>query len=256
MKLVEAFVIAFSMYSRIPMPRVEWKEENMQYAFCFFPAVGAVLGACIFFLGKFLAGGMFGPFFSAALLTVFPILFTGGIHLDGFLDTADALGSCADREKKLEILKDSHAGAFAVLGMGVYLLWSTAVWSEAVGNEAVFFVAACGYVLSRALSGLSVMCFPAARNGGLAKTFQKHAQKRRVCAVLCLWGLAAAGGMLAWDLRLGTAALVCAGGIFFFYGRMSRKQFGGVTGDLAGWFLSVCELGMLTGIVLAERVFF
>ena len=65
----------------------------------------------------------------AALL---PLLVTGGIHLDGFLDVADARSSHQSRARKLEILKDSHVGAFAVIAMGCYLLLYTALWS-AVG---------------------------------------------------------------------------------------------------------------------------
>lgn len=50
-----------------------------------------------------------------AVLILIPVLITGGIHLDGLLDTADALSSYKTKEEKLEILKDSHAGAFAII---------------------------------------------------------------------------------------------------------------------------------------------
>ena len=53
MYLLESCVIAISMYSKIPMPRVEWKEKNMKYAMCFFPLVGCVNGILVFGLGNF-----------------------------------------------------------------------------------------------------------------------------------------------------------------------------------------------------------
>ena len=55
-------------------------------------------------------------------MVVAPIIITGGIHMDGFLDTQDALGSYQPRERRLEILKDSHAGAFAIISCAVYLM--------------------------------------------------------------------------------------------------------------------------------------
>ena len=55
------------------------------------------------------------PFFLAVILTVIPVFVTGGIHVDGLLDTSDALSSWQERTRRLEILKDSHAGAFAII---------------------------------------------------------------------------------------------------------------------------------------------
>lgn len=249
MNLLQSMIIAFSMYSKIPMPRVEWQEKNMKYAMCFFPLIGAVIGTCVLVIGNLLSAGTFGKLFMAAVMTLLPILITGGIHMDGFLDTMDALSSYGDREKKLAILKDSHAGAFAVLGMGCYLVWNVAVWSEA--RAEMLPVIACGYVLSRAFSGLSVVTFPAARNSGLVKTFQDGAHKRRVRIVMICWIAAVSLLMLYLDRKTGITAVLCAVIVFLYYRRICRKQFGGITGDLAGYFLQVCELAVLTGIVLA-----
>ena len=249
MNLLQSMIIAFSMYSKIPMPRVEWQEKNMKYAMCFFPLIGAVIGTCVFLVGNGILRGNFGILFFAGAMTLLPILITGGIHMDGFLDTMDALSSYGDREKKLAILKDSHAGAFAIIGMGCYLVWSAAVWSEVKAE--MLPVIGCGYVLSRALSGFSVVTFPAARSSGLVKTFQDGAHKTRVRIVMLFWMTASAAGMLFCDRIQGAAAILCGAGVFLYYRHICRKQFGGITGDLAGYFLQVCELVMLTGIVVS-----
>ncbi len=52
MKYLRACVIAFAMYSKIPMPKVEWEKESMEYAMCFFPLIGVVTGGCFFFVGR------------------------------------------------------------------------------------------------------------------------------------------------------------------------------------------------------------
>ena len=151
------------------------------------------------------------------------------------MDTMDALGSWGDKEKKLEILKDSHNGAFAVIGICCYFTVSLGVWSE-IRTEMLPVVAA-GYVISRALSGIAVVTFPAARGSGLVKTFQDGAQKKAVkdhndC-------IPDPGGSIFVFLFAGlvmVVLLIIAGAVFGYYYQMSRKQFGGVTGDLAGYF--------------------
>lgn len=249
MRIINSFFIALAMYSRIPVPRVDWKKENMRYAMCFFPVIGIVIGMVMYLAGWLLDKAAVGGLFRSAVFTLIPIIITGGIHMDGFMDTMDALGSWGDREKKLEILKDSHAGAFAILGMGCYLLWSVAVWSEL--SAEVLGVCCVSFVLSRALSGFSVVTFPAARNSGLLKTFQDGAQKKIVRITMCLYVAAAVIMMAVMDVRAMAGAVAGAGIAFLYYVVTSRKQFGGVTGDLAGFFLETAELAMFTGIMVS-----
>lgn len=248
MSIINSFFIALSMYSRIPVPRVDWEKENMRYAMCFFPMIGVVIGAVMYLAGWLLDKTSVGGLFRGVVFTLIPIMITGGIHMDGFMDTMDALGSWGDREKKLEILKDSHAGAFAILGMGCYLMWSMAVWSELPAE--VLRVCGVSFVLSRALSGFSVVTFPAARNSGLLKMFQDGAQKKVVRITMCLYVAAAVIMMAMMDARAMTGAVTGAMIAFLYYIVVSRKQFGGVTGDLAGFFLETAELAMFTGILV------
>ena len=121
-QLFSSCVIAFSTYSRIPMPQVEWNEKNMRHTLACFPLVGAAVGL-IFWLVDVIGYQLgLGMVLRAALLTAVPVVVTGGIHLDGYCDTVDALASHASRERKLEILKDSSAGAFAVIWCAVWFL--------------------------------------------------------------------------------------------------------------------------------------
>lgn len=248
MSIINSFFIALSMYSRIPVPRVDWEKENMRYAMCFFPMIGVVIGAVMYLAGCLLDKATVGGLFRGVVFTLIPIIITGGIHMDGFMDTMDALGSWGDREKKLEILKDSHAGAFAILGMGCYLMWSVAVWSELPAE--VLRVCGVSFVLSRALSGFSVVTFPAARNSGLLKMFQDGAQKKVVRITMCLYVAAAVIMMAVMNARAMTGAVTGVMIAFLYYIVVSRKQFGGVTGDLAGFFLETAELAMFTGILV------
>ncbi len=250
MNLFRALAVALSMYSKIPVPAVKWEEKNMKYAMCFFPVVGVVIGllqllaSCV--MGE---AAHCGTILYAAVMTLIPVAVTGGIHLDGFADTTDALCSYGDREKKLKILKDPNTGAFAVIGLCSYFLAVFALWSEM--PERVVPVTACIYVLSRSLSGISVVTFQAAKESGLLKSFQDAAQETGTRIVLAVWAGAAILSMLCLSWKEGAAAALAALLSFLYYKRMSREKFGGTTGDLAGYFLQVCELAMLAAIVLA-----
>lgn len=250
MRFLGSLAVALSMYSKIPVPTVDWNEKNMKYAMCFFPVAGVVIGTLEYAAGyALLTWTKCGSLFFAAVMILIPVLVTGGIHLDGFADTTDALSSYGDREKKLEILKDPHTGAFAIIWLCVYFLLDAALWSEA--DLSVLPAAAFMFPLSRSLSGISVVSFRAAKNSGLLRTFQDGAQRRRVRVVLILWAAACGAGMIGLSPIPGSLSLAAALLVFLYYFCFSRKQFGGTTGDLAGYFLQVCELAMLGTLIVA-----
>ena len=249
MWLLNAMIIAIAMYSKIPMPRVDWNEKNMRYAMCFFPLVGVIIGVLEIVTGNLITVWKGeGTFFYAVVLTLIPVFITGGIHLDGFADTMDAKSSYGDREKKLEILKDPHTGAFAIISLCSYFLLCVGIFSEMRTER--LFAAALVFVFSRSLSGISVVTFQAAKNSGLLRTFQDGAQKRNVRIVLIIWLLAAGVGFYLTAGLCGVVAAVVGLAVFFYYYQFSRKQFGGITGDLAGYFLQLCELFMLAVLAL------
>lgn len=252
MNLLGAVIIAFSMYSRLPMPRIEWTKERMRYMLCFFPLVGVVIGVFMLLwmqFGELIAGG--GNFFRAVLVLI-PVLVTGGIHVDGLLDTSDALSSYKPMEDKLEILKDSHAGAFAIIVGVCYFLLLFGLYSEVTQEQ--MRLLAVGFVLSRSLSGLSIVLFKKAKNSGLAASFSDMAQQRCVGIVMAAFIVGCSVLIFAMDVCLGASVLAAAALVFVYYRWMSYKKFGGITGDLAGFFLQICELMMALFVVVTARL--
>ena len=246
--------IAVAMYSKLPAPRVDWDERGLSWALCWFPAVGAAIGALLWLWLRLCGLLAVGPVLRGAGALLLPAAVSGGIHLDGFCDTADALGSHQSRERKLEILKDSHTGAFAIICCGLYLLFFFSAWTEVVPRGRAALVLALGPVLSRSLSGLAAASWPNARGSGLLATFTRPMDGRRARAVLGLWVLACCAAMVGLDPWTGAASVASAGLSFLYYRRMSMGQFGGITGDLAGFFLQVCECAMVLSVVLAQRL--
>jgi len=252
-KLYESFKIAFSMYSKIPMPASDWSKENMRYAMCFFPIIGVVIGAILygfFWLSQSLS---FHILFQSSILVLIPVIITGGIHLDGFIDTNDALHSYQPVEKKLEILKDPHIGAFGLIHCCIYFILALGIWGEVDGK--LLGILAVGFVLSRSLSGLSVVTFPMAKNSGLAATFSENAAKKKVKVTMLVYLILCLIGMIMQDFLIGLSCFISAILVFFYYRYKSVKEFGGMTGDLAGYFLQLCELIMgLVGIFVAKLI--
>lgn len=243
----QGFVVAFAMYSKIPMPRIQWTKENMKYCVCFFPLIGAVIGALmqgwLWLSGR--AG--FGAIFSTAVLVLIPVAVTGGIHLDGLLDTADALSSYKSREEKLEILKDSHAGAFAIIVGISYFVLAFGVYSEMTPRR--MMVLGWGFLLSRALSGLALVTFRKAKNTGLLRTFSDASANRRVALVMVIYVILAVGAMIWTEPVRGGICAAMALLTFAWYRSMSYRKFGGITGDLAGCFVQAAELAMALGVI-------
>lgn len=253
MIFLRSLVTAFLMYSKIPMPNVEWREENRRYALCFFPLIGVVTGA-FFLLWRLLCREFeIGFFLNSAVCTAIPILITGGIHLDGFCDVSDAVSSYAEKTRRLEILSDPHIGAFAVIKLAIYLLIQTALFSELSGLSAETVIA-LGFVMSRALSGLAAVIFKNAKKSGTLWAFTEPAHRIVTLAALGIFTAVCAGLMILSSPLCGGLAVAACAVSFVIYRLYSYKQFGGITGDTAGWFLQICELGILAAAVIAEKI--
>lgn len=254
MKLWRNMFMALSMYTKLPMPRVEWKEENMKFMLLFFPLAGVLIGAMEVGVWFLLDGLGMGIIFKSILLTIIPVLFTGGIHMDGFMDTLDGLGSYGGKEKKLEIMKDPNTGAFAVIGYGLYLLMMLGLFTEM--TEKTIIMVGISYIYSRILSGLSVAMFPCSKDSGLVYLFASSAQKKKVKIGLIIQGVLLEVVMLWFFFPQAVVLIGGASIVYIYYWRMSKKNFGGITGDLAGYFLQLCELVMIFCLVMGDKLWF
>lgn len=252
---IESFLIALSMYSTIPVKCLNWNKNNLRHAMIFFPIIGLICGlgiAVIWYICEFL---QVSAFLFSVLALLITVIITGGIHLDGFCDTADALFSRRSQEEKLKILKDSHCGAFAVFSVMLIILLQTADFAEIFQKLDMNFLGILtgGYILSRCLSAISVMTFPCAKTSSLAKIFSEYAtsgSKKILIAEFILISL-----ILIYFYHLLAVTLIgFTMLVFIYYYHMQKTQFGGMTGDLAGFFLILCETVWLSVIALLGSV--
>ncbi len=247
MKILKSIAVAFSMYSRIPMPKFNWESEDMKYHLIFFPWIGAIIGGLEFAWMLCCDKFHIEHFVFTIIAVVIPLMVTGGFHLDGYMDTSDALASWQDREKRLEILKDSHIGAFAVIKLCVFgLVLISAVYSM---DNMAFITWLFLFFEARTISGICVVTNKKAKKEGLLHTEARTANDKVV--LFCLAGefimvCAFAGFYFQWYWTASLGALLVSV-IYYLY--TAYTKFGGITGDLAGWF--VCNAEVLGAVALA-----
>lgn len=248
--ILKSMAITFAMYSKLPVRSFNWEKENMKYCLLFLPMVGLVEGIFLIIFSIFFYKLKVNHILVAAFLTVLPILYTGGIHMDGFLDTMDALGSNQDKQKKLAILKDSNSGAFAITGGLVYILLYFAAMLS-INNITKIYILAISYILIRAYSALSLIVFKNARGSGLAFAFSDNSLIYTNRVVLLIFIVISSVAMIIVNVNYGLLCVIATYLVFLYYRVKSFEEFGGITGDLAGYFLQLAELVVVLVLALA-----
>ena len=244
---------AFSMFSALPMPQAPWEKEKIRYMLVCLPFVGLVIGLAEFLWVSLVDLLELGQVLRAAGLTLIPILLTGGIHLDGFMDTVDALKSHAAPEKKRAILKDPHAGAFAIIGLSAYLLAYFGLSTELPLTGQSILLLGLLHVMSRSLSAVSGTLLPVRPGEGTLNFFRQAADKRAgVMAVA--WAILSALALVLVQPIVGGAMVFGAALTLLLVRRMAMKQFEGMSGDITGFQLQAAELVMLILLILTERM--
>ena len=173
--------------------------------------------------------------------------------MDGFLDTMDAFHSYQPRERKLEILKDSHIGAFAVIMFALYGLVYLAAFSE-IKDLRLLSVVCAGFFLARGLSGIAVFTFPKAKKEGMVHTFQASGKQRPVNISLFLQCIACVVFMTIRGGSSGGFIALVALLSFGYYFWKTKKELGGITGDTAGYFVVICEGSMVVAAAVMQTL--
>ena len=236
------------------MPVFEWRDKDMRFTMAAFPLVGAVIGLLCVLWHVLTQWLVFDNLLVSLGILLLPFLITGGIHLDGFCDTTDALASRTPKEKMLVILKDSNVGAFAVIYFVFYLLAFFVLLVVLPKTDAMIACFAVTFVLSRALSGLGVLLIKPHTGSGYAHTFSSSSSRGINVCVLTLVVAAAGFGMAYFGGWTGLAAFCCGLLTLGAFRLTVVRRFGGLSGDLSGWFLQMCEITTLAALVVVAHL--
>ena len=244
---MNSFLVGLQFLTRIRIVRqTVWTAEDFGRSTRFFPLVGLVLGICYALAAWILISVLGMRALTAALLLILPLLLTGGLHADGFMDTADGVFSGRERERKLEIMKDSRVGSFGVVAFVLLMFLQFALLLDMSPPllVSVFFVMP---IIGRMAMVLAVSCFPYARADGMGKTFADMADRRTVAlAAVTTSVLVIPIGLLA------TLALVIGIVFALFFCRRMTAILGGVTGDVYGAATVLTETIVLAVFSLAS----
>lgn len=242
-----SILLAFKFLTILPVPVPdEVSPKTMGRAVAYYPLVGAVLGA--FLVGAdSLFGLIFPPPLRAALVLALWVALTGALHLDGFLDCCDGLLAPRPPEERLAILRDVHAGSFAVVGAVMLLLVKYAALASL--DEPLRLAALVGApVLGRWAMAYALFAYPYARKEAGLGGMVKQAMGAREMAIATAVALGAS--LVGWRW-LGVGALAALPGAWAFTALLARwimTRIPGLTGDAYG---AICELVEVGALVVA-----
>lgn len=239
---ISALLVAIGFLTRIPVPaRVFDDADAQRSSLVWYPAVGLLLGIILLVLAGVLHDAP--PLLLAALLLAAWVLLTGGLHLDGLADTADAwIGGLGNRERTLEIMKDPRSGPAGVTAVVLVLLLKfAALASLSTEGWPLLWLAP---LLARAGLTAAFLGLPYVRSGGLGSALADAPRGACMVSLLATLALSLIAGLA------GILALLAASAIWLIWRRACRQRLGGFTGDTAGALAEVIEMAALVALAL------
>ncbi len=235
MKLLYAFIMSFSTFCAIPCPIFVWDEKLRPMMTAVLPLVGLVIGCFWALLAAVFDYFELPRMLVAAVLTAAPWVLSGYIHLDGFMDTCDAVLSRRDLKERQRILKDPLTGAFAVISLVIITILSFGAFYEA--DLSNYIALALVPVITRSCSSIAVQTLKMIGHSKYADL-----EKKTFCIAFPAVILGLAIAVSAFN---GIGAFICAisaligWSIACFRG---YKQLAGMSGDISGYSITVGEI--------------
>lgn len=241
-KIINSFLVVLSFTSIIPAPIPEWTRDSLRYFCVMLPAVGVIFGGLWAVLWRVLSWPGLSEILRGFMMMLLTLSLTGGLHLDGLMDTCDAIFSHRDRETRLKILSDTHAGSFAVMSCVIILMAKTLLFSELLTLNPNPLTLITVPIYSRLGMSLLLNNLPFAKSGGLAVILGSSRHKRDNILLLMMFVL-----LSVVSIKIIPAMMILC---VMLHVIICVKIFGGITGDLLGAFVESSEIIMLFGVIL------
>ncbi|TQR21132.1 adenosylcobinamide-GDP ribazoletransferase [Psychrobacillus vulpis] len=244
-----SLLLALQFFTIVPVHKnLPMERRSITGMYSIFPWVGTVIGAFACLLLYF----EWSHLMTAFSIVLLGIIFSGGLHMDGFIDTSDAFFSYKDRLKRFEILDDPRVGAFGVMAVVLLVVGKVIIVSEVLLAESFHWV----FILlipffSRTTLAMLFSLTNSAKASGLACYFKQKMNASDVIVANVLnfvIGVIILGWLTNWTVSL-TFAIILVLFVCLFR-NWSLKNFGGVTGDLLGASLEVSEVVLWLTLLL------
>ncbi|MBE6074754.1 MAG: adenosylcobinamide-GDP ribazoletransferase [Selenomonas ruminantium] len=246
---MKSFITALQFLTRIHLKnQPDLTIEDFGRSTKFFPLVGAILGF-IYLLAAWCLIAVFGwANFVTTILVLLPVFVTGGLLLDGYMDTADGVFSARDRERKLEIMKDSRVGSFGVIALVALMMidWTVLRDIKLVLIMTALFIMP---VIGRMAMVMVIAFFPYARKEGMGKAFADMADKETVAIA----GITTILFVVPWG-QAAIVALAAGLGFAWLLGAWLTSKLGGLTGDTYGAIETLTETVVLVVFLVTSWI--
>lgn len=250
-RFLSGLSMAFSMFTVFPLP-CRWDDGARRMQLACLPVVGL-------FIGVVWAAACYGCFslrlpalLSGALLAALPHIMSGCIHLDGLMDTADAVFSWRTLEERLQIMKDSHAGSFAIITLTVTALFSFASAASLDKSVMTLVTLAAIPVVSRIAAAVAMMYIRPLGHSAYAKMERQKNTPYLIALIITL--AAACTAVIAFS---GAAAIVPIAAEIFGMAcalAFACSSLKGMSGDIAGWTMTIGETCALTALCILRSI--
>ena len=241
--------MSFGLFCIIPQPVHLWDKKAVNLVLPCFPLVGVVIGIFWWGVSKILFLFDIHIIFTSAVLSLIPFVISGFLHLDGYMDTSDAVLSRRPIEEKLKILKDPHVGAFGVIMLAVLFLLQFAFMYIVIENDRHIVMLIVIPVISRCCAALSIFCLKIIPQSSYANMLKEntgalHKIFVTFITILCVALLFYISGITGFIVFLSAIAG------FTLAITWTYRSLKGISGDLAGFALVISELCALAAMAL------
>lgn len=238
-------LVALMLLSRLPLPESDGARSSE--AAWAYPLAGLILGALAAFAGVIALGIGLPPGIAALVSLGVMTLLTGAMHEDGLADTADGLWGGWTRERRLEIMRDSHIGAYGVIALilGFSVRWAALSILFEAGGAAGAAAIVTAAALSRGGLPWLMATLPHARDDGLSHRVGTVALRSSYLAL----GIGAAAALIFTGFG-GILALLFASAAVLAIGQTAKFKIGGQTGDILGAAQQCAEMAVLIALVI------
>lgn len=239
------FLVALQFLTQFPVRLgTESTEKVIGKSVLYYPLIGLLIGLTLAALGWLLND--IPPIVSAVLILIVWVIITGGLHLDGLADSADAwVGGMNDRERTLHIMKDPNCGPAGVVAIILLLLLKFATLYTLIAAD-TWIILILATTLSRTILPLLFLTTPYVRPNGLGSTLVSHMPRHPAMLVIALTTLLAPLTLGINSLWILAAILL----VFLIFRRLMVHRIGGTTGDTAGALVEITEVSVLLVAVL------
>jgi adenosylcobinamide-GDP ribazoletransferase len=246
---MKSALLALQFLTITPVKVNKMAGKDLSRSLVFFPMIGLLLGLVLAAAGHLLFTSGINSFAIAAILVVLLVIMTGGLHLDGLSDSADAFFSGKGKDEMLRIMRDPHVGSMGMIAL-ISLMMLKAAFLSSINPATIGRALVVMCVSARWSMVLSLFVFPYARQEGKAKAFTDGVNKSiftaaTIVAVIIVFIAAKTAGIVILAMA---ALFTCAAGLFV------KRKIGGVTGDTIGAVSELTEAAVLAAIMILERL--